>query len=709
MNVLKIKKIFPAVFALSFLLILPSQAKALTAQENYRTNVAPGVIRRELKVNLNGRNHTVDVIEIDLHNPHASLEVIAGRGEYTQKATVSEMANRTNAFAMINGDFFNMNQQGSPFGPSVVGGQLQTSPLLSIGLNGFGIDSNRQAYIGPFTFQGTAYASDGASYPIAGLNKTNYVINHTAVPSHKDAIQIYNDFWASPSRGLKGSAEVLISGDYTVEKISLNGPLSMAVPDGKYIIQVNGKAKNFIANHVSVGSKLKLNYNVNPNRDWQFLIGGHSLLVDNGRPLPYTMDVDALGGRRARSGVGISQDGKKVLLVSTEAKTNRSSGMQLNEWTATLHGLGAFKAMNLDGGGSTTMVSRENGDYENTVITRPEKNGSQRKIVNGIGVMNKAPEGPLTNIVVSGPSNVVKAEVANFGIEKGWDSNYHPKDISQVNYSVTDTVIGDSAWSGNRFLSNQQGETTVLLKTMEGITGTKIVKIQSPEALNSFDLKRESKGLTEGSSFPVSIDAVTKNKRNIKLDPSQMQWSVEGIEVQTDLESWKARKEDGSLSEPIGVFTIINQQNSPFGKITANFGNHTDSLYIDSPYYTKLHMAIGDKKYSLGENWFEMDTVPIVHNSRTMVPLRFIGESFGAEVTWNQERQAASLNYKGKQIELPINSTQVTVNGQSIPIDVPAMLKDNRTLIPIRFVSEQLGMEVNYIHEHRYVDIYEKK
>lgn len=707
MEKLKKKFIVPTLMALGLLLTVPLEARAITASENYRTTVSPGVIRREIRVNLNGRNHIVDLIEVDLKNPNADLQVVAGRGEYTQKATVSQMAARTDAFAMINGDFFNMSKQGSPFGPSVVNGKLQTSPLLSVGLNGFGIDSNRQAYIGPFTFKGTARAADGASFPISGLNKTDYVINHTGVPSHKDSIQVYNDFWAAATRGLKGSGEVLLNGNHIVEQISLNGPLQMAVPDGKYILQVNGLAKDFIANHVKVGSKLSLNYNVNPNRDWKFLIGGHAMLVDNGQPLPYNLDADAIGGRRARSGVGISADGKKVLLASTEGKTKRSPGMQLNEWTVTLQGLGAYKALNLDGGGSTTMVARDHGAFENDVITRPEGNGSQRKIVNGIGVMNKAPQGPLANISLSGPSAVVKGEVATYGIDKGWDANFHPKDVSQLDYAISDTVIGPSAWSGNRFLSSSTGKTTVRLQTMSGIVGTKEVRIDSPTALKSLDLKGETKGLTEGANLWVSLDATTKAGRKIKLDPSQIQWTLEGLDAQGEFSSWKVRGADGKLKDPVGVFTILDLKKSGFGKITASHGNQSDSLYIDSPYFKKLHMIIGNPNYSIDKDWFVMDTKPIAYQDRTMVPLRFLAESFGAQVDWNQESQTATVLFQGKKIDLPINSKEVYVNGQTVSLDVPAIARDDRTLVPIRFVTEQLGMQVNYIPEGKFVDIYQ--
>lgn len=687
----------------------PEEAKAVSLKENTQTVVSPGVIRKEYKATVSGRTNRVDVLQIDLNNPYADLEVIAGQGEYTQKATVSQMADRVQAHAALNGDFFNMSKQGAPFGPSFVEGELQSSPLLSVGLFGFGIDGNRTGHIESFTFKGGAYASNGTSYPISGLNKTDYVINHTGVPSHKDSLQLYNDFWAALTRGLKGSPEILVNKNFVVEEINLNGPLPYGVPDGKYILQANGKAKEFIQKNVRVGQKLRLDYNISPNRNWQFLIGGHAMLVNNGSVLPYTLDAKDIDGRRARSAVGLSQNGKTVYLVSTEAKTSRSSGMRLAEWGATLKALGSYKALNLDGGGSTTMVAREHGDFKNTVVTRPEGNGSQRRIVNSIGVMNRAPHGPLAGIAVSGPSNVVQAEVATYGVEKGWDANYHPKDVSQANYAITDTVIGSSAWSGNRFLSSQRGETTIRLQTMEGVVGTKVVKIQSPAALQSFTMNTENSDFVPGATIPVSFDAVTKNKRKISLDPSQMNWAVEGMEATMDLDSWKVRDGNGKLQPPVGTIQLGALENRGFGKVTASFGNFEEQIVVENPEFTKLHMILNNKNYSVGKDWFLMDVEPKIVGDRTLVPIRFVTEAFGANVTWNHDLYHAVIEKDGHRIELPIGENVAYVDGATVPIDVPAILDNDRTMIPIRFVSEHLGMDVNYIHTNRFVDIYGRK
>lgn len=89
-----------------------------------------------------------------------------------------------------------------------------------------------------------------------------------------------------------------------------------------------------------------------------------------------------------------------------------------------------------------------------------------------------------------------------------------------------------------------------------------------------------------------------------------------------------------------------------------------------------------------------------VEKTRTLVPIRVISETLGADVSWDGASKTARIVYAGKTIELTIDKTTAMVNGQSValPNGVPAKLMQyqgiNRTLVPVRFVSEQLGLEV---------------
>ena len=699
MNVFKRQFVF--LWVLALMLLVPKGAEAVSLKENGRTTVSPGVVRRELSAKIGGRNHIVDVIQVDLNNPGADLQVMAGAGNYTRKDTVSHMADRTDAYAGINGDFFNMSKQGAPFGPSVVDGKLQSSPLESVGLFAFGIDSGKNAYIESFTFNGRATAQDGAHYKISGLNKTDYIINHTQVPSHKDSIQLYNDFWTAPSRGLRGSGEVLVDGNFVVERISLDKPLPMVTPKGKYILQVNGRAKDFIRNHVKPGQKLRLDYRVSPDRNWRFLIGGHALLVNGGQPQPYIMDAASIDGYRARSAAAISKDRKTVYLVATEGRTKKSRGMKLDEWAATVAALGVEKAINLDGGGSTTMVARGHGDFKNTKITRPERNGAERRIVNGIGVMNKAPKTALSAGEIAGPRHVVLGEVANYKLNKAWDSNYHPIKVENVGYSLTDSTFGKDAWIYSRFLSPKVGKTDIVLTTTGGVKITLPVDIQSPAALKSFTLAAKD----SGNTITLAPKGVTKAGRSIAIDPGQIAWTVEKGAAKTDTSSWKAP--GAGVKEPAAIFRQEKAEGA-YVAYKANFGGHEASYVKESPGYAKVRMTVGKKNFTFAGENRTMDTTPVIKNNRTLVPLRFLMEAYGAEVTWDDAARTAMVNYKGHTIALPANKNEATIDGNTVALDVGATIQNNRTMVPLRFIVENMGMEVYYENSDRSISIFQK-
>ncbi len=87
---------------------------------------------------------------------------------------------------------------------------------------------------------------------------------------------------------------------------------------------------------------------------------------------------------------------------------------------------------------------------------------------------------------------------------------------------------------------------------------------------------------------------------------------------------------------------------------------------------------------------------PIIENGRTLVPLRAIFEAMGAKVSWDQLTNTATASKGDKTIVLQIGAPTATINGQMIRLDVPAKIVDGRTLAPLRFVGESFGGTVRW-------------
>lgn len=101
----------------------------------------------------------------------------------------------------------------------------------------------------------------------------------------------------------------------------------------------------------------------------------------------------------------------------------------------------------------------------------------------------------------------------------------------------------------------------------------------------------------------------------------------------------------------------------------------------------------------------ELDVPPQLVENRTLVPLRAIFEKLGATVEWDQATQTATATKGTDVVQITIDSTTAYINGQAQTLDVPAMVMDNRTLVPVRFVSEALQADVQWIQETQTVQI----
>ena len=85
---------------------------------------------------------------------------------------------------------------------------------------------------------------------------------------------------------------------------------------------------------------------------------------------------------------------------------------------------------------------------------------------------------------------------------------------------------------------------------------------------------------------------------------------------------------------------------------------------------------------------------PLVVDDRTLVPVRFITESFGADVTWDGATEEVGVKIGGNEVKLTLGSDVMTVNGTEQKLDVPAQTIEDRTMIPLRALVESINKKV---------------
>ena len=91
------------------------------------------------------------------------------------------------------------------------------------------------------------------------------------------------------------------------------------------------------------------------------------------------------------------------------------------------------------------------------------------------------------------------------------------------------------------------------------------------------------------------------------------------------------------------------------------------------------------------------DAKPFIdNNGRTLIPVRFVTEDLGAKVEWNEKNKVVYIRKDAVNISVRINETDIVVNNRKITMDTKAIIKDDRTYVPIRYVAESLGATVGW-------------
>ena len=99
------------------------------------------------------------------------------------------------------------------------------------------------------------------------------------------------------------------------------------------------------------------------------------------------------------------------------------------------------------------------------------------------------------------------------------------------------------------------------------------------------------------------------------------------------------------------------------------------------------------------------DAPPVIRENRTLIPVRAITEALGATVEWNEAEQTVNINRGETSIQLQVRNRVAQVNGAPVELESPAEINGSRVFVPLRFISQALKSEVNYYPEGRIVTV----
>ncbi len=108
-------------------------------------------------------------------------------------------------------------------------------------------------------------------------------------------------------------------------------------------------------------------------------------------------------------------------------------------------------------------------------------------------------------------------------------------------------------------------------------------------------------------------------------------------------------------------------------------------------------------------NGIKIDADPIIKNGRTLLPIRAVSEELGYSVNWDGVRREVSISNGEKNLLLKIDDSRSYVDGRELLLDVPAMIKTGTTYVPVRFVASAMGMDVVWNSSTRLVYLKDPK
>lgn len=538
--------------------------------------VGPGVTHTEI-IRPEGP-WVINVLTVDLTSQYITLESVKANDRLYSLEKTSSMTERKNyqghtIIGAINGDFYNV-ETGQPIGTQIINGMILQQPFNR---SVFGITVYENPFIEIFTMTGRLYSREGNSFPIWGVNRDRY----------NNEILMFNTLYGpgtkTPPNGTEISLKVL--NNYSVndtmrgvvmEIDSLYG--NNYLQDSIVVLSGQGSGSEFLKSYFNVGDTV-LFYIQFPQISEPIIqaIGGLPRIVRDGK---ISIETEREGGagfakqRHPRTAIGYSKDGKTVYFVTVDGRQQGySEGMTLSELAGLLIELGAYQGINLDGGGSTTMIVR--GEIANS----PSDPGGERSVSNAIMIVSSAPHENLFHLWISPEKlSIYKGSSYKF-TASGFDRFYNPVDLSDSTFFWRcDSSIGIIDSSGLFIASSSKSRGFVILQIGE-VTDSTLVSV---EVLESIALSPDQVILNVGEGIQIIPRAVDTGGNVVQFPLNMYNWSVSGNVGEIDSTGYFTAEFEGAgyiraqIDSVYGMVSVSVGINDSIGVILDPFNETSD-------------------------------------------------------------------------------------------------------------------------------------
>ena len=475
-------------------------------------NIGPGVIQYHHVIDSGPWN--INVIKIDLQNPWLKFQSVKAGDRLTAFEKTSSMAARNNyeahrVVAAINGDFYNTST-GEQIGTQVASGELLK---VNNGWLNVAFDIDKNPLIGMQNFSGYLITDDSARN-ISGVNKIR----------NAEELIFYNSFKGSTTSTNQFGTEVRIIpiDDWLVNDTIrcivdtvVSGVGNMSIGVNKAVLSGHGISAAFLINNLFKDDTIKIVLNLSSALPKiEQLIGGNTWLVQNGNVNPDN------GDRHPRTAVGFNQDSTQFFMFVVDGRQpGLSIGMSYKELGDYMKTWGVHQGLNLDGGGSSTMVVR------GLIVNSPSDIGGERSVSNSLLLVSLAPTGPLAHIRIK-PKEIFAIGGSSVNLTaSGYDQYYNPVNIT----------AGSLVWSCDPAIGSitQNGVFTAAFDTVSGYIYAEVNEIKDSALvhltkISQIELQPNPVILQPGQSQQMTATAFDNYNNIILLQQTDFQWSIVG-------------------------------------------------------------------------------------------------------------------------------------------------------------------------------------
>ena len=525
--------LFTFAAALAILIAVPGWGAVELRSERM---VAPGV--KHIRLYRPEGPWAIQVLEIDTKQNCISLGTTLAGDRIPGLEPVSGAAARVSrdaryVVAGVNGDYFARNPlgfQGGPLGFQVLGGELVSSPA---GRSALIVRSDGSMSICRPTLEASAVCGS-ASFNISAINRAG-AAGELVLYTRRFGVAVAGRQGLVCAALQKGE-ERLKAGAFELSVGSVSEiPAGIAIPESEWLLCGDGAAADFLRG-LAVGQKVTLRIPISCAGEESSIaeaIGGGPVIVREGAAcIEYQQEnftASFAQQRHPRTAVGI--DGRRLVLVAVDGRQEPYSvGMTLDELAALMVELGCKDALNLDGGGSTTIWVRGK-------VSNSPSDGTERAVANSLLVFSSAPVGPAARLVIE--SCEIRT-IAGQAVPLAWhfeDENYNPvSSTAQPKWEAAS--IGKVDDSG-RFVADAtrplpargavtpQASTGTIAASAAGMTATAHATVYSSAA--ALRIFPASAYLEQGQVQKFVLFATDENGLPLTFDPASVKWEGSSI------------------------------------------------------------------------------------------------------------------------------------------------------------------------------------